>query len=224
MPVITMASLKGGGGKTTLALHLAAAVEGANIRATVIDVDPQQAAAKWGDSRPDKRPPVLSAMAARLSRTITEAREAGAKLVIIDTAAHAEGILTAAIEAADLVLIPCRPTVIDLQHLTATASLVAARRKLAAVVLNAVPPRTAELEQARQLVEQMSLPLAPHPISSLVAYARAITAGQGVTEYEPQGKAALEILALWGWIAEHFELSYGLTDKHSDSRMQRGSP
>jgi len=85
MPVITMASLKGGGGKTTLALHLAAAVEGANIRATVIDVDPQQAAAKWGDSRQDKRPPVLSAMAARLSRTITEAREAGAKLVIIDT-------------------------------------------------------------------------------------------------------------------------------------------
>ena len=65
-------------------------------------------------------------MAARLSRAITEAREAGAKLVIIDTAAHAEGILTAAIEAADLVLIPCRPTVIDLQHLTATLFRLAA--------------------------------------------------------------------------------------------------
>lgn len=210
--VVTWASLKGGAGKTTGGLNLAVAAEGQGIPTAVIDLDPQQAAAKWGDARqPGNRPPVLSAMAARLPQAIAEAEAAGAKLVVIDTAAHSESILNPAIDVADLVLMPCRPTVIDLQHLSATAGLIAARRKLAAVVLNAAPPRAGELEQARALVERMNLPLAPVALSNLVAYARAIAAGQGVTEYEPGGKAAREVEELLGWITQHLNISSRLS-------------
>lgn len=207
MYVITMASLKGGAGKTTLALHLAAAAEGRGIRTVVIDLDPQQAAAKWGDSRTGDRPLVVSVMAARLPRALEDAQKVGAGLVLIDTAAHAEMILNPAVSAADLVLIPCRPTVIDLQHVTATAELVGSRGKPGAVVLNAVQPRTNEVAEARALVEKLGIPLASAQVSHLVAHSRAITAGQGVTEFEPGGKAALEIEALFEWISLHLDFS-----------------
>jgi len=219
MQVITIANLKGGAGKTTTALHLAAAAAGHGVRTVVLDLDPQQGAAKWGDERnpakrggdpsEDKPPIVRSAMSARLTQTLEEEERAGAQLVVIDTAAHTETILSPAIVAAHLVLIPCRTTAIDLQYLTATAELVAARRKPGAVVLNAVDMRTTELQEARAVVERLGIPLAPMHISNLVAHSRAITAGQGATEYEPNGKASREIEAVYKWISTLIDLPTG---------------
>jgi chromosome partitioning protein len=223
MQVITIGNLKGGAGKTTTALHLAAASAGHGVRTVVLDLDPQQGAAKWGDERnsakqgdsgsedsPPIRPPVVkSAMSARLSQVLEEEERAGVQLVVIDTAAHTETILSPAIVAAHLVLIPCRTTAIDLQYLTATAELVASRRKPGAVLLNAVDMRTSELHEARAVVERLGIPLAPMHISNLVAHSRAITAGQGATEYEPNGKAAREIEAVYKWISTLIDLPTG---------------
>src|SRR5580698_6388239 len=120
--VVAMASLKGGTGKTTVALNLAVTAEEAGMRTVVVDVDPQQASAKWGDLRSvmGRTPTVISAMAARLPQALDSAAQLGAELIVVDTAAHAEGILVSTIDAADLVLIPCRPTVVDLQYLAST--------------------------------------------------------------------------------------------------------
>jgi chromosome partitioning protein len=199
-----MASLKGGTGKTTVGLNLAVAAEEAGVRTVVVDVDPQQASAKWGDLRAmtGRTPTVISAMAARLPQALTSARELGAKLIVIDTAAHAEGILVSTIDAADLVLIPCRPTIVDLQYLATTIQLTQLRRKNAAVVLNAVQARTIDRCQAEGAICDMGLNLVPVSVSNLVAYARAITAGQGVTEFEPDGKAAAEMRTLFGEISD----------------------
>jgi chromosome partitioning protein len=199
-----MASLKGGTGKTTVGLNLAVAAEEAGVRTVVVDVDPQQASAKWGDLRAmtGRTPTVISAMAARLPQALSSARELGAKLIVIDTAAHAEGILVSTIDAADLVLIPCRPTIVDLQYLATTIQLTQLRRKNAAVVLNAVQARTIDRCQAEGAICDMGLNLVPVSVSNLVAYARAITAGQGVTEFEPDGKAAAEMRTLFGEISD----------------------
>jgi chromosome partitioning protein len=199
-----MASLKGGTGKTTVGLNLAVAAEEAGVRTVVVDVDPQQASAKWGDLRAmtGRTPTVISAMAARLPQALTSARELGAKLIVIDTAAHAEGILVSTIDAADLVLIPCRPTIVDLQYRATTIQLTQLRRKNAAVVLNAVQARTIDRCQAEGAICDMGLNLVPVSVSNLVAYARAITAGQGVTEFEPDGKAAAEMRTLFGEISD----------------------
>jgi chromosome partitioning protein len=199
-----MASLKGGTGKTTVGLNLAVAAEEAGVRTVVVDVDPQQASAKWGDLRAmtGRTPTVISAMAARLPQALTSARQLGAKLIVIDTAAHAEGILVSTIDAADLVLIPCRPTIVDLQYLATTIQLTQLRRKNAAVVLNAVQTRTIDRCQAEGAICDMGLNLVPVSVSNLVAYARAITAGQGVTEFEPDGKAAAEMRTLFGELSD----------------------
>ena len=202
--VVAMASLKGGSGKTTVGLNLAVTAEEAGLRTVVIDVDPQQASAKWGDLRAvtGRSPSVISAMAARLPQALDSAAQLGANLVVIDTAAHAEGILVSTIDAADIVLIPCRPTIVDLQYLSATVQLAALRRKNAAVVLNAVQPRTNDRFQAEDALTDMGMNLVPVTISNLVAYARAITTGQGVTEFEPDGKAAAEMRALLGELTD----------------------
>jgi chromosome partitioning protein len=202
--ILAMASLKGGTGKTTVGLNLAVTAEEAGVRTVIVDVDPQQASAKWGDLRglTDRGPTVISAMAARLPQALDSAAQFGAKLIVIDTAAHAEGILVSTIDAADLVLIPCRPTIVDLQYLAATVQLAALRGKNTAVVLNAVQPRTNDRFQAAGALSDMGITLVPVGVSNLVAYARAITAGQGVTEFEPNGKAAAEMRALLGEITD----------------------
>jgi chromosome partitioning protein len=202
--ILAMASLKGGTGKTTVGLNLAVTAEEAGIPTVIVDVDPQQASAKWGDLRglTGRGPSVISAMAARIPQALESAAQLGAKLIVIDTAAHAEGILVSSIDSADLILIPCRPTIVDLQHLAATVQLVNLRKKNAAVVLNAVQPRTSDRVQAEGALADMGVTIVPVSVSNLVAYARAITAGQGVTEFEPDGKAAAEMRALLGEITD----------------------
>jgi chromosome partitioning protein len=109
----------------------------------------------------------LSAQASRLEPVFREAERLGTELVLMDTAAHEPAILKPAIAAAEVVLIPSRPTGMELQHIMETASLVAELRKPVAVVLCAVPARAHELDEARRFVEKQRIPLASLIISDL---------------------------------------------------------
>ena len=80
MYTIALLAQKGGTGKTTLAVHVAADFEGAGGSAALVDLDPQASAALWGDRR--GRSPFVGAVPA--------ARRSGAGLVVIDTAPHSE--------------------------------------------------------------------------------------------------------------------------------------
>lgn len=217
--VIAVANKKGGAGKSTLAINLAAASAAAKIPTAIIDLDPdQQAASKWRDSRTVEGPSVFSAVYSRLPQAVAEAARSGAELILLDTPALVESIISAAIAIADIVLIPCRTTGQDIQYLTSTIDLVAARQKPAAVVLNSVESRLAETEQAVALIEKLGITIAPHHLSKAVAYHRAITAGLGVTELDPTGKAAQEILNLLAWISRLLYLS---TDGEVDQSQPR---
>jgi chromosome partitioning protein len=86
MKTIAIVSQKGGAGKTTIAVHLATAAAAAGHAAAIIDLDPQGTAASWGDRRQAASPEVVSGQAARLQVLIDAARDAGADLLVIDTA------------------------------------------------------------------------------------------------------------------------------------------
>ena len=97
MKTLAILSRKGGTGKTTLAVNLSVAAERAGHSTVLVDLDPQASAAKWNDNREGDAPVVVASPASRLPEVLKKAEDAGATLVIVDTAPHTE---TAALDAA----------------------------------------------------------------------------------------------------------------------------
>ena len=199
MLTISVVSQKGGVGKTTLTLNLAVATELAGNAALIVDLDPQASAAAWADSREAEAPVVVSAQATQLAEVLTTAREHGATLCLIDTAPHAESPALAAARAADLVLVPCRASILDLRAVTASHTIAQLAGTPAAAVLCGVPARGSLAGEAQIALEAHGLPVAPVRIGHRAAFVHAATAGQGVQEHEPRGKAAREIVRLYEW-------------------------
>jgi chromosome partitioning protein len=201
MKIIAIESQKGGTGKTTTALNLAVAAERAGQAAVVIDLDPQASATGWKDTRPDDTPVVVSVAPARLAQALKAAEDGGADLVLIDTAPHAESAALAAAKAADLILIPCRPGILDLRAIGTTADVAKLAGKPAFVVLNAMPPGATRLiADVQAAVAVHGLDMAPVAIQQRAAFGHALTAGQTAQEFEPSGKAAAEIAQLYRWL------------------------
>ena len=204
MHVITLVAQKGGTGKTTLAINLAVAAELADLRTVIIDMDPQASAASWGDLREQERPVIAAVPATRLDDATATAQSHGADISIIDTAPHSEGAALAAARAADLALIPLRPGILDLRALKATSDICMLAGSRTAVILNQVSPRGSLADQAAAAVQDLGLKAIPHRVGARVAFNHSLTAGLGVIEYEPRGRAAEEIRKLHTWIHTEF--------------------
>jgi len=194
MQTIALIAQKGGTGKTTLALSLAVAAEAAGKVTLVIDLDPQASMCKWGDRREADAPAVIDAQPARLASALQRAADAGVDLVIVDTPARVEQAAAEAARAADLVIVPCKPSIHDLETLQTTVDLIRDRAaRPPVVVLNAVPAHGARCEQAAQAIRAMGVAVCPATIGQRVAFEYAAQLGQSAAEYEPEGKAASEI-------------------------------
>ena len=197
MQTIAMISQKGGSGKTTLAIHLAVEARTDNRKVAIIDLDPQASAASWGDRRRDGTPPiVISAHAKRLRQEMQRAQNAGADLLVIDTAPHADSAALIAAGVADLTIVPCRPSVFDIETAQTTLELVATTGTPAMVVMNAVPPWGGDTDQAEEALRKAGISLCPTRLIQRVAFGRALLTGQAAQEIEPAGKASGEIRTL----------------------------
>ena len=203
MKVISVLGQKGGSGKTTLILSLAVAAYKASKSVAVVDLDPQASACKWGDRR-NADPVIISVQPARLRNVLATARDNGADLVFIDTPARLEQSAIAAAEAADLILIPCRPTIKDTETIDATISLIRAARTKAkiAAVLNGVPPRGSQREQAEDAIRSMTIPVYPFALGNRVAFTHADFLGLSAQEFEPSGEGAREIKQIYKFTCE----------------------
>lgn len=197
MKTIAILSNKGGSGKSTVAINLAVAAVLDSKSVALIDLDPQASTTLWGDNRESDKPSVIAAQASRLPMIIDAAGQAGADLVIIDTAPHSESAALTAAKLADLVLIPCRPAILDLRGIQTTFDLVSLSKAPSKVVFNAVPPQKSLLHQAQKAVQQLSGDALPVYIGHRIAYQHSLTASQGVLEYDVSCKASAEIKALY---------------------------
>ena len=202
-----MVSQKGGSGKTTLACALAVAGEAAGLASVLIDLDPQASATRWADLRTADTPVVTSAHAPRLTPVLDAARAAGAGLAIIDTAPHAADAALQAARAADLILIPCRPSAPDLTAIGASVDLAHIADTTVYGVLNAAPVRNALVDQARDVITGYKIETAPAVLHQRIDHVHAWTAGLTASELNPKGKAAREVDALFAWIQEQGGLS-----------------
>lgn len=206
MKTVAIVGSKGGVGKTSLSINLAVAAAIKNKETVLIDLDPQASASKWKDSREAESPVVISCQASRLEKVLETAQDGGAQLVVIDTAPHSESSALAAIRAADLILIPCQPSILDLRAIGNTIDLVKLAKKTATVVLNSVPTRGSLGDEAADAIKEYNIPIAPVRIYERTAFVRSLAAGLAAQEYEPRGKAADEIWQLYKWICKQVKL------------------
>jgi chromosome partitioning protein len=224
MKTVTIASRKGGGGKTTLARHLAveAAAQGSGP-VCIVDADPMLGLAQWWSRRSADEPRLLHALpdgqevtAASIKRLVgdgglplpldrldaarTAAERAGYRLCIIDTAPATDAGVQTCVEAADLVLMPVRPTQDDLDAVGETLKVVKAARKPAAFVLNGAQKGAVSTRAAGNALVHRG-ELAEPTIHRAEAIPATRGAGQVIGETAPGSAAAEEIRQLWQYVA-----------------------
>lgn len=207
MKTIAIISQKGGAGKTTMTLHLAVAAARAGYNSAVIDLDPQASSAKWSDRREAELPVVMSAHASRLTHEVKRIQEMGGDMLFLDTAPHSDSAALEAAKMADLVLIPCRPAILDMEAIINTLDLVRTTKTPVFVVMNAVAPQGRERLEATEAITDHGVQVAPYWFVERVAYARSLITGQTAQEFEPEGKAAQEVENMHMFICEQMNMS-----------------
>jgi chromosome partitioning protein len=200
--VVCFLSQKGGSGKSTLAIGCAVSAKEAGKRALILDLDPQGTAEAWYQDREDDEPQLVKLEASQLEEALlTAARANRCDIVLIDTPGRDEPSIAAAIRAADLCIIPCRPTPADMKACPPTVATITRINKPAAFVLTQTPPRSYRIREAEQGLSVLGIVAPVHTVMRNT-YQDAIGAGLGPTEFEPDGKAAEEAKALWQWLAK----------------------
>lgn len=196
MKVVALMSQKGGAGKTTLAVHLAVAAQQQGMKVAVFDTDPQQSACVWAGAREIDEPAVSPVSVLKLMATLEHARSNKFDLVVIDTAPNAGPDAVDVARLSTIVVIPVRPSVFDLAAAKSTIEIVREARVDSLMVLSACPSRAPEISMARSALLSLGVLVAKTEIVDRRPFSRAIQTGRAVGEFEPGGKAAMEINAL----------------------------
>lgn len=205
MITVALLSQKGGALKTTLSISLACAGVEAGKETLLIDLDPQATACKWGDRRKVESPIVIDAQPARLANALQKAKEGGIQLAVIDTPPRSADAALAAAKLADVIVLPCRPQLYDLETIPNTLELVAtARTGKGALpmiaVLTAVPAQGSRHEQARQAIEGFGVTVSAYTIGQRAAFGDAGALGLSVLEFDGKSRASEEVRQVYSEI------------------------
>lgn len=183
---IAVANLKGGVGKTTTAVMLAeVAAEGLGS-ALLVDADPQGSAMAWADAAADEgvglRANTVALPTADLARRLDGiAGSYGA--VVVDTPPGGLAIVEAAARVADVVIVPCQPTLLDLDRLRVTLDVVTDAGRAAVVLLTRARTGTRALAGTREALEAAELPV----LEASIPQREALAAAYGT----PPGEAVM---------------------------------
>jgi chromosome partitioning protein len=203
MFVVSVVQQKGGVGKTTLAINLAGELRQRKMKVVIIDADPQASATAWSSPRKlgfDVRAELISG--GTVSQWLRNVLKQQSDVTVVDTPAGLGPVFRAAVDVADLILIPCGPSSLDLNSARTTLTAVVDQlkkdsRSHAKVVL--VPTRVErETPEGQQIADELGAlgePVSP-PLSHDVYFVRAFTQGVTVTTAAPASNAAGEIRAV----------------------------
>ncbi|EJW11781.1 Cobyrinic acid a,c-diamide synthase [Rhodovulum sp. PH10] len=213
MNIVTLASRKGGAGKSTLTAHLAAAAHQAGHRCLLVDADPQGSLTLWQSLRPGGEPIVKNA-ARGVDGLLAIAMTEGYDWVFIDTPPTMWVVVSEAIRASTMVLVPARPSLFDLHAVRETVKTAQERAKPYAVVINAAPARRDDREapvvaHARAHLDRLGIPVWSGQITQRAGFSLALAAGASAPEVDPHSAAAAEIGALWSAVERSVEAITG---------------
>lgn len=208
MKVLAFISQKGGSGKTNCVVNLAVHATLKGLKVLVVDLDPQASATVWYRARKaannGEAPVVLPTHQAGLPEVIAAAREQGVDWLLIDTAAGTDASADLAVEAADAVVIPCRPLITDLRAIPNSLRLCRSHQKTPHVVLSQIPaiPRPGsvgalDVEARKQLKNIGVDSVLPEQLTFYAAFYNSQIDGRAAIEYEPKGKGAEQMQGLF---------------------------
>ena len=218
MDVVVFASQKGGSGKTTLSGHVAVAALRADAGPiAIVDTDPQGSLLAWAKARGQTFITAVRSTGEYLADDLLRLKEQGIKLVIVDTPPAANANIVEAVKAADLVVIPTRPSPHDLRAVGSTVDIVEAYRKMMVFVVNSATPRAKITADAAVALSQHGT-VAPVTVHHRVDYAASMIDGRTVMEVAEDGRSAAEIGALWDYIAGRLARKRQLTQAEIASR------
>jgi chromosome partitioning protein len=202
MKSVALLARKGGSGKTTCAIHMGVLAQAAGLKVAFIDLDPQRSLTAWWRSRAAETPVLLESDARRLPDILAAAAAGGFDLAVIDTPPAVTFETAKVASAVNLVLIPLRPSILDIYAVESTAEVVLSTKTPALLVLNAcIPPREVgeapTTTEARKALGGIAIPVAEASLSQRMDYTRALNDGEAVNEFAPESKAATEMDRLW---------------------------
>jgi chromosome partitioning protein len=196
--IIAVLNQKGGVGKTTLSVNLAAALALAGQRVLLIDADPQGSALDWQAARKGESLfPVVGMAKPTLHKDVPDLA-GGYDHVVIDGPPRVNDLAKSAILAADRVLIPVQPSPYDVWAADEIVKLIQEvalyKDGLRSVfVVTRKIGNTAIGRDVATALKEYPFPLAATAIGQRVIFAESAAGGLSVLEAEPKGAAAKEV-------------------------------
>lgn len=198
MPVLTIASSKGGPGKSTVAMILCGYLAADGFKIVALDADPTKAFSRWAANAYEGEPFQTFAEAdeTRLAHLIDQQVD-NADLVIVDTAGFGNRAAAVAMTSADAILVPALSGEADITEAEKTIRLAeglarAARREIPAMILLNKQRRTQLAKHAANEITNANLPRLDAFLSDLVAFGELSYSGRLPTS----GSAATELATL----------------------------
>jgi chromosome partitioning protein len=199
--IIGLLNQKGGVGKTTIAINIAATLAAKRKRVILIDADPQGSALAWSSTRErDPLFPVVGMAKPTLHRDLP-AVASDYEMVVIDGPPRANDLARSVILASDSILIPVQPSPYDIWAAAQTVEMFREAQQYrphlaAAFVINRRIANTAIGRDVTSALEQFDLPVLSCDLGQRVAFAESAAQGLSVAEAAPRSVAAREIATL----------------------------
>jgi chromosome partitioning protein len=206
--IIGVLNQKGGVGKTTISVNLAAALVKHGRRVLLVDADPQGSALAWSSLR-ESEPlfPVIGMAKPTLHRELPNLAK-GYDVVVIDGAPRVNELARAAMLASDLVLIPVQPSPYDVWASADTVRLVREAQQFRAGIraVFLINRRIAKTAIGRDVASALSqfedVPVLKTALGQRVIFAESAARGLSVVEVAPHSEAAAELMSLTDLIIE----------------------
>lgn len=199
--IVGILNQKGGVGKTTLSVNLAAALARNEKRVLLIDADPQGSALDWAAARQDA--PLFSVVGLPRPSVHKEIGTLGRGYdhVIIDGPPRVTELARSAIMASDLILIPVQPSPYDVWAAQEVIKLIAEasvyKEKLkSCFVINRKIANTAIGRDVGEALASYETDVLQSTIAQRVVFAEAVAQGKSIFEIDGAAKAAQEIQAV----------------------------